>query len=316
MWIRPDAVTLVFPAMLLLFLANMTGRKLILSVMRLGLGFASIAIPYLLFNKLVNGSWFPNTYYAKQAEYAIERSAPLLARLGEQLILPLIGVGICLLPGFIYICWKGIRDRNWSVLAGPIWAMGYLCMYALRLPVTYQHGRYLIPMMPVYFLWGLAGMAQLIHIDSPFLWKRVLSKAWVITSGIVLLLFWVLGARAYGRDVALIESEMVDTARWVAQYLEPDALIAAHDIGALGYFGNHELIDLAGLVSPDVISFIRDENRLAAYMNKERAKYLVTFPGWYPKLVEQADPIYTSNGDFSLQQGGENMMIFRWRGTP
>ena len=56
-----------------------------------------------------------------------------------------------------------------------------------------------------------------------------------------------LGARSYGEDVGLIQSEMVVTAKWVAANLPPDAIVAAHDIGALGYFDNHELIDLAGL---------------------------------------------------------------------
>jgi hypothetical protein len=315
-WLRPDGVTLVLPALLLLALAHLPRDDKLRLILRFGLGFISAAVPYLLFNKLINGSWFPNTFYAKQAEYAIERLAPLYSRLGEQFLLPLVGVGIFLLPGFVFFCWKSIQNREWPALAGPIWALGYLCMYALRLPVTYQHGRYVIPMMPVYFLWGLVGTALLIEVDSSVLWKRVLSKVWIISAGIVLLLFWVLGARAYGRDVALIESEMVGIAQWTVKNIEPDALIAAHDIGALGYFGNHKLIDLAGLVSPDVVPFIRDEDRLADYLNQQKAGYLVTFPGWYPKLVILAEPIHKSAGIFSPQQGGENMVIYRWRGTP
>jgi hypothetical protein len=284
--------------------------------LRFGLGFFSITGAYLLFNKLVNGTWLPNTFYAKQAEYAVERAAPLLNRLGEQALLPLVGVGVCLLPGFFYICWESVRGRQWPILAGPIWALGYLCLYALRLPVSYQHGRYVIPMMPVYFLWGLAGTAQLLQPDSMLLWKRALSKAWMASIGIVLLIFWILGGRAYGRDVALIESEMVGIARWVASNTAPDALIAAHDIGALGFFGNHNLIDLAGLVSPDVIAFIRDEDRLGEYMDQKGSDYLVTFPGWYPKLVTRAEPVYESEGIFSPIQGGENMVIYRWRLKP
>ena len=45
----------------------------------------------------------------------------------------------------------------------------------------------------------------------------------------------------------------------MAHNTPPDALIAAHDIGAVGYFGQRRLLDLAGLVSPEVIPFIRDE---------------------------------------------------------
>jgi len=55
-------------------------------------------------------------------------------------------------------------------------------------------------------------------------------------------------------------------------------LIAAHDIGALGFFGRHDtMIDLAGLVSPQVVPFIRDEPRLAAYMDERPVEYLIAF---------------------------------------
>ena len=55
------------------------------------------------------------------------------------------------------------------------------------------------------------------------------------------LAFIFLGAHSYAEDVAVIESEMVVTAKWVAENLPPDALIAAHDIGALGYFDDHRI---------------------------------------------------------------------------
>jgi hypothetical protein len=173
-----------------------------------------------------------------------------------------------------------------------------------------------MPMMAVYFLWGVAGTARLVSPGSQLLWKRVISKAGLAAIVLVLGLFWVLGGRAFGRDVALIESEMVRAAVWVSENTEPDAIVAAHDIGALGYFGNRKLIDLAGLVSPEVIPFIRDEGEIAAYLNEHEADYLVTFPGWYPKLVQLSEPIYQSQGVFSPLQGGENMVIYHWRGKP
>jgi hypothetical protein len=105
-----------------------------------------------------------------------------------------------------------------GALAGAVWAAGYLILYALRLPVTYQHGRYVMPMMPVYFIWGLAGVMGIIQSSSPIFWKRVLSRAWLASIVFVCIAFWLLGARTYGRDVAFIESEMVETARWVQQY--------------------------------------------------------------------------------------------------
>ena len=95
-------------------------------------------------------------------------------------------------------------------------------------------------------------------------------------------------------------------AAWVAENTEPDAIIAAHDIGALGYFGNRKLIDLAGLVSPEVIPFIRDEGQIAAYLNEQEADYLVTFPGWYSEVgaIIRAD-LSKPGGLQSHARGGE-----------
>lgn len=125
--------------------------------------------------------------------------------------------------------------------------------------------------------------------------------------------FWLIGAKAYALDVAIIESEMVDTARWVQQNTSHDAVIAAHDIGALGYFAQRPLVDLAGLVSPEVIPFVRDETAIQAYLDQSHVEYLVTFPAWYPSLVRQAPVLYVSAGEFSPRLDGENMTVFLWK---
>ena len=121
-----------------------------------------------------------------------------------------------------------------------------------------------------------------------------------------------LGLTAYARDVAVIESEMVDMARWVADNTDEHSILAAHDIGALGYFAGRDLLDLAGLVSPEVIPFIRDEKALRRHINEKGASYLVIFPDWYPELTTNVNMIYQTNGQFSPKMGGENMSLFEW----
>jgi hypothetical protein len=106
---------------------------------------------------------------------------------------------------------------------------------------------------------------------------------------------------------------MVDTARWVAANTPPGSRVAAHDIGALGYFGQRPLIDLAGLITPDVIPFIRDEQRLGQFLDKQQADYLVTFPAWYPRLVEGREVEYSGDQPYSSQLGGEHMRVYRWQ---
>ncbi|MBI1854697.1 MAG: hypothetical protein HYR93_02330 [Chloroflexi bacterium] len=140
----------------------------------------------------------------------------------------------------------------------------------------------------------------------------MVKTAWQFSLILVVLAFVGLGARAYGEDVGLIESEMVATAKWVAQNIPQDAVIAAHDIGALGYFDNHTLVDLAGLISPEVVPFIRDETRLAGFLNQRGVDYLIAFPAFYPELTRTARPIFVSGGKFAPAIGEKNMTVYDW----
>jgi hypothetical protein len=313
-WVRPDGITLLGPAVFVLALAQPNWRTRWVEGVRTVLGFMIGFAPYLLFNHLVSGSWFPNTFYAKQAEYAIYQQIPLVERVLSLAVLPLIGAGILLLPGVVYSVWRAVQHKKLIILSMILWWLGYTILYAVRLPVTYQHGRYLIPAMPVYFILGLIGTAWLLRSIT---WRGrlgfVIPRAVGGMIAAVSLSFFVLGGQQYARDVAIIETEMVRTARWISEETEPNALIAAHDIGALGYFGQRNLLDLAGLISPEVIPFIRDEVRLSEYLDQSGVDYLVTFPDWYPILVERGQPLYRTGGTFSIEAGGENMVVYRWQ---
>ena len=311
-WIRPDGISLLAALGFTILLGKYRPGLKLRIVMLVGAGFLVLFIPYLWFNHSLSGSLWPNTLFAKQAEYASLREAPFLQRYLVQARLPLVGVGVMLLPGFIWMAVQSVSQRRVAVLAGALWVIGYLGIFAWRMPVIYQHGRYVIPTIAVFCIWGFAGLLELWQKAKLSHWPKLLAQAWAVATGIVLVLFWGLGARAYAQDVAVIESEMVATARWVNDNLPGDALIAAHDIGALGYFGRRSILDLAGLVSPEVIPFIRDEPAIGNYLDTQNANYLITFPGWYPYLTSRASLVYSSDGVFSPRLGGENMAIYQW----
>lgn len=312
-WVRPDTITLAGPLLFCIFTRFPTWRERIkVSLLSLGVGLIPV-IGYLLFNYALSGQVWPNTFYAKQAEYAAMQETSIFLRYGRLLGLPLVGAGALLLPGFISKTAKSIKRREWFWMAVILWWLGYTLIYAVRLPVTYQHGRYLIPAMPVFFIIGLIGCAEWIQKNRASKGiKWVLEKGWQASLIAVLLAFFGLGATSYARDVAIINTEMVDAARWIQANTPPDALIAVHDIGAVGYFSQRTIIDLAGLATPEVIPIIRDEAALADLLDAEGADYLMTFPGWYVELPDEKPVVYRSNGTFSPQAGGENMVIYLW----
>jgi hypothetical protein len=306
-WVRPDGLTLLGPAVLTLFLRE----KRFASLTRFFIGFGFLFGLYLLFNLMLSGNPFPNTFYAKQAEYVAWQVKPLFEKLGLHLLQLLTGPSLILIPGVGIWLVKSIRERSWGTLAGMVWFVGYVMLYAMRLP-PYQHGRYIMPAMPIFFLWGLLGVARIFQKTEAGPAVNLLRVGWVTTIVLVSAGFIGMGANSYASDVAYIETEMVTTARWVEANLPPDALIAAHDIGALGYFDHHELIDLAGLISPDVIPFLRDEERTADYLTQCGADYFIAFPSLYPNLAARSEEIYSTHGMFALKLGGENLAIYRW----
>lgn len=312
-WIRPDALSLLLPVWWHAYFSEQRDRSSFMRrIILTGLGFFICFAPYLAFNFSLSGTIWPSTFYAKQAEYSIMRTFPFISRLLRQLTLPLIGAGVLLVPGILWKVLDDIRLGKLSNLAPLLWVIAFLSLYALRLPVTYQYGRYAMPTIAVILVLGMEGLLRWIRPASASFMMRISSRAWPGAVFAGSLAFLIVGARVYARDVAIIESEMVQTARWISSHTEPEALIAAHDIGALGYFGQRELVDLAGLVSPEVIPFMRDEARLAQFLNERGADYLMTFPDWYPELVQEIEPVYVTDARFSPNAGGENMVVYKW----
>lgn len=297
---------------MVIFLAEKDLRSRLTSVVQCFIGFGALFGLYLLFNLTIGGTPMPNTFYAKQAEYAAWQLMPITDRLGQMSLQLLVGPSLVLIPGIVSWLVKSIKRRMWGSLAAIIWCFGYLGLYISRLPV-YQHGRYIMPAMPIFFLFGLLAFAE---FDGGKIFARyhwVMQTLWRGSVAMLTFGFIVLGARSYAQDVAVIESEMVVTAKWIAQNAPPDAVIAAHDIGALGYFDNHNLIDLAGLISPEVIPFIRDEPRIASFLNESGADYLIAFPYFYPTLSVGLMEVFSSNSQITRTLGERNMIVYLWK---
>ncbi len=310
-WVRPDGLTLAPVALLILGFSAPGSEERHQALSSYMFGLAALLVPYLLFNLWLAGTPFPNTFYAKQAEYVGWQSRPVVERLGSAVLQVSAGPAILLWPALGIQVFRAVKSHSLAVLAGLGWCIAYMSMYALRLP-PYQHGRYLIPALPFLLMMAFVGMIHFRDMKWPGRRHLNLVRAW--SAGLVLaqLGFLVLGARAYVEDVELIQTEMVSTARWVAANLAPAAVLAAHDIGALGYFDQHELIDLAGLVSPEVIPFIRDEDALAAYLQRRQATYLITFPDLYPHLVRDLKLVFASSGRIAPALGQGNMSVYCW----
>jgi hypothetical protein len=308
-WVRPDGMTLLGPILFAAFVSEKTWYLRGEAFWKTLVGFGSLFFPYLLFNLALSNQPMPNTFYAKQAEYADWTSMALTHRISNYLWPILASPFVVLVPAALIWLVKSIRARNWSALASLIWFLGYIGIYFARLP-PYQHGRYIIPALPIMYLWGILGLFEL--VSSPKLNRRIV-VVWQITLVVLTVAFEFIGARQNANDVFLIESEMVAMAEWVEQNLPGDARLAVHDIGALGFHVQNPLVDMAGILTPQVVPFIRDEAQLAEYLDANSVDYLITFPSFYPQLTSQRESLFEAGLEYDVLHFDENMQVYRWR---
>ncbi len=281
--IRPDGITLLGPV-LVVSCAKILKRNI--PVKQLFWVLIGVALPlagYGYHNYSLSGQLLPNTFFAKSAEYHELLSNPLTMRFFNLSTILISGVGILLLPGFIRSIYSAVKGKDIWRISSILWVLGFLLMYAIRLPVTYQHGRYLIPVVPMYLFLGFCGTTEIIALineHKQFSYKIIVYGSLLITS----LVFLTGGVKSYSADVKVINNLMVEPALWLRDHSEKDSIIAAHDIGAIGFFSERKIIDLAGLIDPEVVPIIRDEVRLSDFIHRSGADYLVVFTDWYEKL--------------------------------
>lgn len=276
-------------------------------------GFLLLVVPYMLFNWRISGAVLPNTFYAKQMEYAeVAAALPWLVRLARVVGVQFVGGQLLLVPGVLALCAEAVVRKKWLAFLPAAWWLVTVAVYAFRLPVTYQHGRYVMPVLPILLLYGVPGTWLLVSRASTAL-ARAAAQGLALAAGIVFAAFLVIGGQTYLADVRIIDTEMVDVAYWLNENTPDDALIAVHDIGAIGYFTQRPLLDLAGLVSPEIIPFMRDEARLYQYIRDTGASYLVTFPSWYPHMTGEPglELVYQTDAPWAVQAGGDNMAVYR-----
>ena len=233
-WVRPDGLTLLGPILVVAGIQSYQRKVKIQDWARLLVPLTAMIGGYLWMNYNLSGSIWPNTFAAKQTEYAVLQQTSMINRYLGAFITPLIGVGFVLLPGFVVWIVQAIKQHKWVQISILAWILGFIYLYAWKLPVTYQHGRYLIPIIPVYLIVSMQGLLSLKIPDYSVRWKYIFSRVYLALLILVPLAFFILGIQAYQKDVAIIESEMVETAKWISTHTNEDNLIAAHDIGALG----------------------------------------------------------------------------------
>ncbi len=269
LWLRPEAPLLT---LVVVWQRRRAGWRYLLC---LGLAVLSLAGPYILFHLAVGGRPFPQTVYAKTAYYGV---FPPPAGFLRDLALtfapgpwPLVAL---LLPPAIF---RMARTRRWTWGPGLAWAGLTFLLAALRLPAVLHFGRHFVPVLPPLLLASGEALSALPRLGRRFL---LLLGAFLLLIGVVI------GIGFYIPLCREILTSQVAMGRYIAGHLPAEAVVASHDIGAIGYFGEHRVVDILALIEPEETPLVatRDWRGLAAYLQGRKVSYLACLEGLFPEL--------------------------------
>jgi len=287
---------------------------------------AAIVLPYLVFSLRTSGHLLPNTYHAK-AVVDFRPDLAFLSVASRYLILD----NLLLLPFFVL--GLGVLLRRATLLS--LWDAGLPLVYAFLHVMPYQHGRYLMPLIPCNGVIAIVGLLEARRLALRRGWRWLISPsppptgrgrvvvAVLVSALVVAGTAWQLPVMAseYAWNVDNINEMHVALGHWVAEHTPPDALLALNDIGAITYISERSVVDLAGLVTPEVVPLLRSPDRdshLAALLAQRDVQYVIIFPNWFPDLAARRDllePVHQVSLERNTICGGQTMVVYRthWR---
>ncbi len=264
---------------------------------------ALVTLPGGLFYRYVGGYFLPTTFGVKTAPVAdLVPSGRYLAAVldvlfrSQPLMLLLAGAGVLRLIERL----GSRRDRGLLPALWPIgMALGYSLLASPSGPIVVGNfGRYYFPLLPVVAVLGVLGLEEAARRLGPAVLAG--GRRWPLRALLIVALvvprLWGLanGPARYLQTVTNVEDSDVAAARWLAERLPEQALLAVQDIGALKYHLPNPIVDLTGIVEPEISPYLEGsgpedpvywEKRLHAYLSERQPDYLVVFPRSYPWLT-------------------------------
>jgi len=270
-------------------------------------------LPYFMLNYTLSHSPFPMTYLAKasrismftalaigkwnQVRLLLTRAPWFYFREFSELVWQanpvlaiLTGVGV------VALVIQAIRVRAGSSLLLPLVALLYVPLMGVFVPFTgpgFQNGRYVGNIVAVAALVAVIATALGLRLIRNRGARYAVGATLAVLAGFNTVSTGIASSGNVARAESSINRTQVDVGRWLHENAPAEAVVACNDIGAIGYFGQRRVLDLMGLVTPEIIPHRRQqapgqENLAAqAFIREKKPDYVAIFPAWFPFLKDE-----------------------------
>lgn len=352
---RPESMLLIFFALADSFVfgrvekdekvTEFIKRSFILLVL-----FFALLGPYFYFNASVSGGPFPSTFEAKRGGGILSLlSGGDLEKLRETFFmypsmyllklmdiasknnlllfwLMFVGAGKIIVDAFR----QNVKNR---ALLVPLTFFMYPICVGLIAPSKMGHDwmfRYMGNMTALYVIMGAVGLHTVISF-----FRSALAEFWVkketagrIAKGtlavVVVTLLIALSieeyeySKFYALGVQNINTMHVRIGRWIEENSPSDAVLAVNDIGAIAFFSEREVIDLVGLVTPEILPFKERVGGAFDFVKVKKPDYVIIYPNWFSDFPqhEELTPVFEVTLDKNAVCGGITKVVYKtaWAG--
>ncbi|MFB3880246.1 MAG: hypothetical protein ACE149_03235 [Armatimonadota bacterium] len=343
---RPEML-LLFPLALLDRWLSMRPRSLTKWLKGLAASlplYAIIVAPLFLYNHQVTGYWLPTSYYSKLqwrqgGIAALVGGAPIppaaalvsypLSELGAVIRVwtgdnAILGVLVFVGSGWSVWRWRSQSAEGRRSLLIPMLLVAQPVAWALAggyRPPEYQSQRYIADLNPLFALLGMVGgWWATSRLSAP--WRGRLRVAFLAALLAASLVRQPEGAAIYARNVKNTAEMQVAIGRWLKANAPPDSLLAVNDIGAIGLISGMRVLDLQGLVTPEILPLRSMRSQLSGtapqqvfdFIVSRHPDYLIIFPRWYPELAARTDlftQVHSVRLPDNITNGADEMVVYR-----
>ena len=259
------------------------------------LAFALLLAPWLLCATRFYGSPIPVTAFAKSIVYGwraqhdpswLGRTLPGLPKLCLRFILS-PGYGAMTLLACVGLV-RGRRRRHAVLVPPALWFGLYWAAFLASRVLLFPW--YIVPPLAVYeAAVGLGGVAAGSWLQRR--WRISLSAPVCAALLYTLVAACTVGATVMARGEQEVEERVrIPLALWVQAHSRPTDRVMLEPIGTIGYYAHRPVLDVVGLVSPQVLRFYRPqiEAPLLEMARAFRPEWCVLRPGELARIQRAA----------------------------
>jgi hypothetical protein len=253
--------------------------------------------PWLWYAQQHFGTIVPNTISAKLSRLHVDALVGTLKYFATFWPLQAAAVGLVALTSRKWLQDAQTAEFRERWFLPVAWALCLPAFYVVGgAPVA---GRYMMYGLPAYLLIGVSAWGMLLAPEGFPAWFSLQRRRALVVASLVLTALlvsfvqykylWHITRWPQGMD-----PKMIEIAAYLRENSREDEVVAADQVGVLGYFSERYVIDLMGLVSPEMLPVrkSKEPHAIWKYIRDRKADYLFVIDDL--PLLTSRDPRYAS----------------------